>query len=77
MIEIKIIQNFEGVEVFKDLSSDYNGKVNNDNNTITFPDHTSFTKVLNLLVPVFLPPKIRQYLDFKEIKNENTDKKRD
>lgn len=73
MIEIKIIKRFSNMEIFKDLCVDYQGKISPDGETITFPDHTTFNKVINHLVPVFLPKhkyKIRNYLDFKEIKDE-------
>ena len=76
MIEMKIIKRFDNQSIFTDLCVDYNGKVDDSKNTITFPDHLSFNKVINLLVPVFLPPhtyKLRQYLDFKEIKHEDID----
>ena len=68
MIEIRILRNFQDMGLFKVLCEDYGGIVLDD--TITFPNHQTFGKVVNLLIPVFLPRKMRKYLDFKEIHNE-------
>jgi hypothetical protein len=73
-IEIKIIKRFENMGLFQDLCEDYQGKISPDGETITFPNHITFNKVINLIVHVFLPRnKIRRFLDFIEIKEKHNE----
>jgi hypothetical protein len=65
MIEITIIRNFRNSGLFKTFCQDFKGEV--VDNTITFPDHLAFSKIVKLS-PTFLPRKIRNFLYLKEIK---------